>query len=83
MVLAHTAEEWATSPFPIDGSMPAKGLATVVAQEQELGNLPSDFRAEQVLRLEFVRQAQAELAERADLQEELARVQKWVEISGY
>jgi len=83
MKLEHTAEEWARYPLPLDGAMPIKGLEIVVSQEQEIGNLPANFRAEQVLRLECLQQAQRELAERQDLRAELERVQAWVDKVGY
>ncbi len=69
-------------PIPPDGRMPREGIQTILYQEKEAGNIPESFTVDQCARLEFVEQADSELAMRDDLRAEFERVQQWVHLFG-
>ncbi len=76
-------EKLASSPHPPDGCLTVKGLEVIINQEKEAGRIPGSLTVGRVVRLEFIEQANRELDERADLREELERVNRWVSKYGY
>ncbi len=55
----------------------------MLEDEKMLGNIPESFTLAQVLRLEFVEQANRELEAREDLRPKLKRRQQWVQKYGF
>lgn len=78
-----SVEKLASTPRPLDGRLPVKGLEAILFQEKEAGNIPESLTVDRVIKLEFVERANRELDEREDLREELERVKKWVAKYGY
>ena len=78
-----SVEKLAGSPHPLDCRLPLEGFQTIIEQEKEAGMIPQSFDAAQIVRLEFVEQANQELDTRLDLQDELKRVKQWIVKFGY
>lgn len=64
--------------FPIDGIPSVKGLEAMVVEAQEMGELDDSFDLQKALKLDLVRDAFKELAERPELQGELERMRQLV-----
>jgi len=71
----YTRERLPGIIFPLNGSCPVVGLATVIDQEKEQGTIPTDFTVERVLRPEFVERANKTLDARPETADELRRLQ--------
>jgi ABC-type nitrate/sulfonate/bicarbonate transport system substrate-binding protein len=78
-----SVEKLASSPHPLDCRLQVKGFQTIIDQLKEEGLIPQSFNSDQVVKLQFVEQANRELDTRPELQDELKRVKQWIAKFGY
>lgn len=81
--IGMNAEILARDPHPIDGRLPLEGLEVILAQQKKAGKIPESFTLNDLVKREFVEQANKELDAREDLQEEYQRVKQIVERYGF